>query len=57
MFSRVESFLGRYLYVEAEIRPDNNGKNQMREPGKHQRVAVKIVDDWGVESLRVLGVG
>jgi adenine-specific DNA-methyltransferase len=26
------------------------------EPGKHQRIAVKIVDDRGVESLKVIGV-
>jgi len=26
------------------------------EPGKHQRIAVKIVDDRGIESLKVMGV-
>ena len=26
------------------------------EPGKHQRAAVKIVDDRGIESLRVMEV-
>jgi len=27
------------------------------EPGKHKRIAVKIVDDRGIESLKVMGVG
>ena len=27
------------------------------EPGKHKRVAVKIVDDRGIESLRIVEVG
>jgi adenine-specific DNA-methyltransferase len=26
------------------------------EPGKHQRIALKIVDDRGIESLKVMGV-
>jgi adenine-specific DNA-methyltransferase len=26
------------------------------EPGEHKRIAVKIVDDRGIESLKVLGV-
>ena len=26
-------------------------------PGKHQRIAVKIVDDRGIESLKVMGIG
>jgi adenine-specific DNA-methyltransferase len=26
------------------------------EPGKHKRIAVKIVDDRGIESLRILDV-
>jgi len=27
------------------------------EPGKHKRIAVKIVDDRGIESLKVMAVG
>ena len=27
------------------------------EPGEHRRVAVKIIDDRGIESLRVIGAG
>jgi len=27
------------------------------EPGKHKRIAVKIVDDRGIESLRILDIG
>ena len=27
------------------------------EPGKHKRIAVKIVDDRGIESLKVMEVG
>jgi hypothetical protein len=27
------------------------------EPGEHKRIAVKIVDDRGIESLKVMGVG
>jgi adenine-specific DNA-methyltransferase len=26
------------------------------EPGEHRRIAVKIVDDRGIESLKVMGV-
>jgi len=26
------------------------------EPGKHKRIAVKIVDDRGIESLRIIDV-
>jgi hypothetical protein len=26
-------------------------------PGEHKRIAVKIVDDRGIESLKVMGVG
>ena len=26
------------------------------EPGKHQRIAVKIVDDRGIESLRIVEI-
>jgi adenine-specific DNA-methyltransferase len=26
-------------------------------PGKYERIAVKIIDDRGIESLKILGVG
>ena len=46
--------------VEAVRRRNGQADQQMSLPfeaGKHKRVAVKIVDDRGIESLRILDVG
>ena len=51
--------LARNLKVEIDeelIEAYRGGTSLPFEPGEHRRVAVKIIDDRGIESLKVIGL-